>query len=281
MSQSNTKLVILFTNARDESDIKQWVAHHLLIGFNLIYIFDHKSKNPIQKELHNFSPRVMVERCELDIPPKMPLMNKAAKIANLLRADWFIYLDADEFLILKNNIGVKHLLNQFRYADSVAINWLMFGTNNHITTPNGLILDNYTKSDDELNQHVKTFVRPSNVVNAENPHYYTMKNPNKMYGVSGRRMISPFCFNPFDKSIQSANAYIAHYIYQSEEVYKKRKINLPSDDNGSFRNVDMDIHKKHNNMSNLVPSLKYSENIKRFLEWKNSNKNSTIQKTNR
>ena len=32
------KRVVLFTNARDEKNIKEWAAHHLLLGFSLIYI---------------------------------------------------------------------------------------------------------------------------------------------------------------------------------------------------------------------------------------------------
>ena len=267
---SNTKLVILFTNARNESNIKEWITHHLLIGFNLIYIFDHKSKEPIKSQLGNFDNRVMVERCELDIPPKIPLMNKAANIAKILKADWFIYLDADEFLILNNFVGVKKMLDNFQLADSVAVNWLMFGTNNHIQTPDGLILDNYTKSDETLNQHVKTFVRPSQVIDASNPHCYNIKNPNKMYAVSGRKLVPPFCFNKLDTSIHSSNAFIAHYINQSEETYKKRKISIPQDDIGVFRTMDTDIHKKHNLMHNFIPSKKYSENIKKFLEYKQS-----------
>jgi len=52
--------VILFTNARDELCIKEWIAHHLLLGFNLIYIFDHMSKNPLAEVLRGFDPRVIV-----------------------------------------------------------------------------------------------------------------------------------------------------------------------------------------------------------------------------
>jgi hypothetical protein len=46
--------IILFTNARDEKNIKEWVAHHLLLGFDLIYIFDHKSIKPLSVELKCF-----------------------------------------------------------------------------------------------------------------------------------------------------------------------------------------------------------------------------------
>ena len=39
--------VILFTNARDEPNIAEWIAHHLLLGFDKIVVFDHLSKIPI------------------------------------------------------------------------------------------------------------------------------------------------------------------------------------------------------------------------------------------
>ena len=34
-------------------------------------------------------------------------MNEALKIAKMYKADWFIYLDADEFIILNDFKGVK------------------------------------------------------------------------------------------------------------------------------------------------------------------------------
>ena len=37
--RSSNNSTILFTNARDEPNIAEWVAHHLLLGFNKIVIF--------------------------------------------------------------------------------------------------------------------------------------------------------------------------------------------------------------------------------------------------
>ena len=86
--------IILFTNARDENNIREWAAHHLLLGFDLVYIFDHKSEKPLIKEFENFDTRVIVERCEWENPVKIPLMARAAVIANELKASWMLYLDA-------------------------------------------------------------------------------------------------------------------------------------------------------------------------------------------
>ena len=259
------KNVMLFTNARDEKHIKEWAAHHLLIGFDYVYIFDHKSAVPLTSEFTGFDKRVIVERCELDVPPKIPLMRRAAEIAAIMRADWFIYLDADEFIILNNFRGVKAMLNRYYFADSLALNWLMFGTNNHITDPEGLILENYTRSDERLNQHVKTFVRPSQVSSGPpaNPHSYPIVNPSRMFAITGETMTNRV-FNPTRLPFWRSPAFIAHYIYQSEETYKQRKISLPTDDTGIFRAIDADIHAKHNERGNLIPR-KYAESVRQFI----------------
>jgi hypothetical protein len=260
------KKVILFTNARDEENIKEWIIHHLSIGFNLIYIFDHKSVKPLKEELKSFGKRVIVERCEINFSPKIHLMNKAAKIASLLNVDWFIYLDADEFLILNYFKGVKEMLNRYFFADSLAINWLMFGTNYHKKKPNGLILEKYTKSDLKLNHHVKTFVRPFAVINATNPHYYNMVNPYRMFALNGKLMRGNLAFNIIDIHFNKSSAFIAHYYAQSEETYIQRKIKRPTDSDGIFRSFERDLHTKHNETDNFIPKNKYSERVKKILE---------------
>ena len=118
--------IILFTNARDEKNIREWAAHHLLLGFDLVYIFDHKSELPLIDEFENFDTRVTVERFEWESPVKIPLINRAIAIAKQLNAAWMLYLDADEFLILNEFIDVPSLLNAYPYADSLGINWLFF-----------------------------------------------------------------------------------------------------------------------------------------------------------
>lgn len=260
------KKVVLFTNARDEKKMREWAAHHLLLGFSLIYIFDHKSIVPLKDVFKNFDKRVLIERCDMNNSPKLPLMNKATQIATMVNADWFIYLDADEFLMLNKINDIKQLLAKYYFADSLAINWVMFGTNYHVKEPEGLILENYTRSDIKYNQHVKTFVRPSRIAStgASNPHFYNMINPNKMFAITGNSMAHKV-FNFTNKHFWMCPAFIAHYIYQSEETYKKRKINLPADDTGGYRIEETDIHDKYNATINFIPYM-YVEKVKNFLK---------------
>jgi hypothetical protein len=273
VNYSQTKSVALFTNARDEKNIKEWAAHHLLIGFDKIVIFDHKSIVSLKDVFANFDNRIkIIDAKKYESNVKLRLMNVAAKIAKGLRVDWFIYLDADEFLILHNKfIGVKHFLNHYNNAHSLAVNWLFFGSNNHISDPEGLILENYTKSSTILDKHIKSFVRPNEAINAITPHFYSIQNKNRMFGINKilNDNIEPFSFNTTNMEYFKVPAYIAHYAWQSEETYIRRKINLPTDDTGIFRNNDIEnIHNNANDNENLYPKNKYAENIKHFLDCK-------------
>lgn len=259
--------VILFTNARDEKNMKEWAAHHLLIGFDNIVIFDHKSAEPIAPQFSNFDKRVQVIRCEMTNPVKIPLIQRAVKMGIASKADWILYLDADEFLVLNAFSGVKHMLSTYYKAHSLSINWLMFGTSHHINEPEGLIIENYTKSDLIVDQHVKTFVRPQEVERITNPHFYYIYSPGRMITINKTIMNNSYgyAWNPSNIPFFKINAFVAHYIFQSEETYMKRKISIEADDGSGYRNKDPKIHEYHNGTDNQYIKNKYAVSVKKFI----------------
>jgi hypothetical protein len=265
------KNVCLFTNARDEKHIREWAAHHLLIGFDRIFIFDHKSKTSLKEVFKNFDKRVkIINASDMDKSIKLPLMGKSIDIANFLKMDWMIYLDADEYIILNKYKNIKECLSIYNHADSLAINWLMFGSNYLKTDPDGLIIENYTRSDLILHSHVKTFVRPSKILGvATNPHHYNMKDNNRYYGINNVRLVNNFHINNSNViEYYKTPVYIAHYCTQSEETYSNRKVNLPRDDTGTNRpsHYIEEIHNQYNLFENTYPKNKYAEDIKNFLK---------------
>jgi hypothetical protein len=262
--------VVLFANVKDEKHIREWATHHLLLGFAKIVIFDHKSIIPLEKEFIGFDRRIkIINVSELANPIKISLMNLSVSIAKALKADWMIYLDADEFLIFNDkNMTVTKFLENYNYAHSISVNWLLFGSNNLTEDPNGLILDNYTKSDFILDEHVKTFVRPNEVLGANNPHFFIIKNNLRMVGVNKKRINEPYTKNQINCGFDKVSAYIAHYVNQSEESYRNRKCR-PTDDTGTMRhavnyNVTQ-IHNNYNKYDNFYPKNAYSERIRKFL----------------
>ena len=264
--KNDERFIILFTNARDEPNIAEWIAHHLLLGFDKIVIFDHLSVEPIQNKLGtNFDNKVQVIRKTGSGNIKEKFGKEAIQIAKDFKASWMLYLDADEFLVINKYSNVKQLLSQFRFADALAINWLIFGSSNHKIQPNGLLTENFIMCDKLLNKHVKTFVRPEIVVNYGylNPHFYRITNPNRYFAVTGNRMASG-PFNNVRKVFINTAAYIAHYYIQSEQEYIRRKCRQ-MDDGTASRPKKINFN-AHNHVMNNQLQYKYSENIKQFLK---------------
>ena len=258
---------ILFTNARDEQNILEWVVHHLQLGFTTIYVTDHKSKIPIKNVLQNV-PNVVVNRIEQDIK-KVRLMYDAYLYAQPLDYDWMLYLDCDEFLVLNKDSNVTDFMNRYKQYDQVGINWLMFGSNyrNDELTEDETILESYTKSDVKLNNHIKTFLnfKNTNYIGFENPHVYFLKDYSKSINTEFQLLDSekPFFIDnntPYNESV----AYIAHYVNQSYNTYLHRKISFPRDDTLTYREMltAEDIHKQYNEITNTSVLEKYNANNK-------------------
>lgn len=264
--RTDTNLVYLFTNARDEPNIAEWIAHHLLLGFDRIIVFDHLSSEPIISKLGtNFDNKVDIIRVQGLGNIKIKLMKYAVNISKNKNISWMLYLDADEFLLLNKYSNVKEYLRVFIEADSIGINWLMFGTSGYISQPKGLLTENFIRSDIRLNKHVKTFVRPHTIKDISNPHFYTIINSSRCYNGNMTKMnMGPFNLQPLP--FINSLAYIAHYYTQSEEEHRRRKSREMDDGTGNKLGLEDEIHKIHNDVANNQLQNKYSERIKCFLK---------------
>ena len=66
----------------------------------------------------------------------------------------------------------------------------------------------------------------------------------------------PYYFNEFPIPYYNSPAYIAHYIYQSEETYVERKLNLPRDDDGTYR-TDYRKHNEFKKIHNVYNNIEF------------------------
>lgn len=267
--RTDSSSVILFTNARDEPNICEWIAHHLLLEFDKIVVFDHLSINPISSVIGNkFNQRLQIIRTNGSGNIKLELMKRASDIAKNENYSWMLYLDSDEFLNLNKFNNVKSLLSVFKEADSIGVNWLMFGSSGFENQPKGLITENFIRSELRLNSHIKTFVRPHVVVKATNPHYFIVSNPSRCYSVNGTKMrMGPFNNQPipFIKAV----AYIAHYYIQSKDEHMRRKSRMLDDGSVNKSSCYPEVHRIFNNYVNNQLKNKYSQRTKEFLKQHN------------
>jgi hypothetical protein len=282
---ANDEKIILCVNARDEKNIKEWVAHHLLLGFDEIHICDHKSIIPLDGqfdkfniEIENETPentekpekkRVFVRRSDVDGPVKELFIQQAVQQAVDRNVQWMLYLDADEFLVFNSEVKTVHeFMKKFKDYDLVALSWLMFGSNGHEKEPDGFIIDNYTKSQLKLCNHIKSFLRPDQF-EKPNCHKCTIKHYTRAIHINGS-VLNPHSVL-FENNINysDSEAYIAHYYVQSKETYLRRKLTLPRDDDGT-QGVNANREEYYslnhlNEVDNYSIRNKYSEQIRLYL----------------
>lgn len=262
---------IIFTNARDEKNILEWTIHHLNLGFTHIYIRDHLSTDPLHGKFDGLP--VTVERINRKFFDKRNTMIESINFATKNGFNWLIYMDCDEFLILNQDSNIESFINKYETYDQVGINWVMFGSNYHNNDPPGTILENYTKSDNVLNAHVKSFLKlPTKLKYIWNPHSYILEDMSKSIGTDYKPLdkINPW-FSHNNSGVGDVSAYIAHFIFQSYATYIQRKVKLPADDTGSYRKAmtQEELHNLFNNYSIFGPKEKYNENnIKKMKEFK-------------
>ena len=262
----NTKCkTILFTNCRDENNILEWIVHHKNIGFDFIYIIDHKSIIPIKHIINKNIENIHIERNDNEIDKnnnKMVFIDNAISYSKKNKYDWMLYLDADEFLILKDDDNIKSFIFKYKEYDLVGLNWLYFGNNYYHITPKGTILENYTKCQNKFNLHIKSLTKVNKIIsNGPNPHYYKIKGT--IIGVDYNMLNdnSPW-FYDLQMNIDDTPGYIAHHWCHAYEIYEDRKINRIHDDGGCTKvrpPFSYDYMSSYNNIHNYFPRDKYND----------------------
>lgn len=154
----------------------EWVSYHRLVGVEHIYLYDNESFIPARQTLAKEIEAGYVT-C-IDFPGlsrQMPAYNDCLA---RFGADnqWIAFIDCDEFLVPKKTDSVADVLDKFTNYASLQVNWVLFGSSDHIHRPEGLVIENYTHSSPysyKENLHTKAIVQPSMVRRAgSNPHYF-------------------------------------------------------------------------------------------------------------
>ena len=270
---------IVSTNARDENNILEWIIYHLLIGFDRVVIIDHRSVVPIKQliEPYHWKHKVEVIRNEMEGPVKMHFLNKII-IPYMMKycRKYFIHLDADEYIYIKDNLTIDKLLVNYNNCNILSINWLMFGNNNVVKNEhkNKCAIPTFTKSDKSIHNHFKCFIRVDKNIHFSyvNPHHVLLQNmPSTYTNIDHTK--SQFTGDPIkhfeescpSKCLNEIPCYIAHYVVQSQEDYFHRKINRNRDDIEAKRENDLEVFSHHNDINN-TDLVYYSDTINYMLE---------------
>jgi hypothetical protein len=141
---------------KDEQDyLDEWLNYHLNLGINEIYLFeDYNSIShlPITDKYgekvklfsideiftnekyscSRFEPEGVVNQIKLF--DWFPIVYKE-------ELDWVLFIDIDEFLILKYDLN--KLLEEYSDKTAILLNWKWYGASGHINKPDGGVMENY------------------------------------------------------------------------------------------------------------------------------------------
>ena len=105
INETNNIIAILMSVRDEESYIDFNISYHLDLGFDYIFIANHCSTDGTNKILDSYKddPRVVVIEEKDPVFDHVKIANKLLGYANAnYKIDWFIFLDADEFLSVKD-----------------------------------------------------------------------------------------------------------------------------------------------------------------------------------
>ncbi len=145
--------------------IPEWIAYHLAIGFDHIFLFDNMSVNSPKRVIRypKLTDKVTIVRW-----PSGPRENAQHTAYNHFlktyrdQVEWALVLDLDEFLNLKQDDHVRTFVDRFPAASGVAINWRMFGSSGEERYRRKPLMVRFTRASEmafDANKLVKTFFR--------------------------------------------------------------------------------------------------------------------------
>jgi hypothetical protein len=157
------RFVLVATVKNEGPYLLEWVAHHLLVGFNDIIIFQNDSDDTTDETLKCLQgmgiANYKYNRSTQPGSHQVKAYKRASRQPEYTQADWAMALDLDEFLCIKVGDGtLQDWIKLLPDADVVYVNWRQFGSNSHKTLPLGLTTAAFTLA--ERSNRLRTGVSP-------------------------------------------------------------------------------------------------------------------------
>ena len=176
------ELTITTLTKNSASYIKEWIEYHLMMGVDHFYILDNESTDDtysvllpyIEKQLITYVPWRDSSYRDAQFQTALNTQQKGMAYALSLygcKSQWTALIDDDEFLLPKGNRTVKKVLKKYTNYGGLAIGWAWFGSNGHISKPEDLVIESFTKRRTELDILYKAIIQPQYFKRMKTVHY--------------------------------------------------------------------------------------------------------------
>lgn len=153
----NTNMKVVCAIIKDEHIfLKEWIDHHLSIGFDYIYLYEDKESKSHESIVQHYD-NVFLRRYETDsqIQELLHLQGNSRRQLVLYswfcetyqkQYDWVAFIDLDEFIFFEDGWSLDKLCDAFESHSSVLLYWKMMGASGHIKRPFCGVKEAYTKN---------------------------------------------------------------------------------------------------------------------------------------
>lgn len=161
------RICLLSAIKNEGPDLLEWAVYHRLIGFDHIVVYSNDCTDGSDDLLDAVAGLGWLTHRRHTPPAGVSPQDAVATCAfadtALEDADWLMWLDADEFLVVHAGGGrVADLIPAARGAEALSLSWRCFGDGGHDTTPAGLVIENFVHGmtlDNPQSRSVKTLFR--------------------------------------------------------------------------------------------------------------------------
>ncbi len=171
-------LVAILKN--EEKFLDEWLVYHQLIGVDHFFLYDDNQTLPLKNFLTPHFKYVTVINWResnagyLREKSQIRAYNDACK-KYIKGYEWVIFLDADEFIVLKEHVSLSEFLKGFDNASSISLNWHLFGHNGFDVDPERLITTSMTRRRLKPSLEVKTITRVEAIDSVDSAHFCNLK----------------------------------------------------------------------------------------------------------
>jgi hypothetical protein len=203
---------------RDEARfLEEWLEYYLAAGVEHFFMYNNFSSDGYQEVLKPYQERGQVTLIDWPHKPASPGAEHDCIERTRGRFDWVGFIDADEFVVIRDGRSIPDFLDEFGDVPAVALHWYYFGSNAHEQRPQDWVIKAYTRRAAKPNHHFKVFVRPEQVTRNRNSHNFYYRRARCAVREDGRLVFGSIASPP---SVEKG--WINHYYCKSLEDYLEK-----------------------------------------------------------
>lgn len=203
---------------RDEARfLGEWLEYHAAAGIDHFFLYNNFSTDNYPSVIQPWLDAGRVTLVDWPRVPASPWAEEDCVRRALGRFRWLGFLDADEFVVIRDGRSIGEFLDGVPNAPGVGLQWRMFGSSMHRKRPDAPVILAYQQCAARPNMHIKTFVRPERAAQCRNSHSWFYCPLGAAVGEHGNRLYGSINLHP-----TADIAWINHYYCKSGEDYLEK-----------------------------------------------------------